>query len=128
MCMLTDFKTVPLRYLCGTLYINFRLIWEPVTKIIASYGNTMDMQLFWSIFGELLRISNVNVRNLVEVNIAHDFKSSYTFLENLYVFKCTSKPDFANYRILLWQSLTLFAKVAESKTRDVSDIFLDFIE
>lgn len=128
MCSQTDFKTIPLRYLCGTLYVNFRLIWEPVTKIIASYGKGMDSTLFWSVFGEELKNVNHNIYNPTE-NKSFAIESNCDFLMELFDSqKCKSKPNYANYRILLWQSLSLFANVAEAKTRDVSDAFLTFIE
>lgn len=129
MCKQTDFKTVPLRFLCGTLFINFRLLWEPVTKIIASYSNEMDTQIFWNIFGEILKSVNGNVRSPTG-NETNTLESNCDFLIELNktTDKFSSNPDFANYRILLWQSLSLFPGIAEAKTRDVSEAFLDFIE
>lgn len=129
MCQQTDFKTIPLRYLCGTLLINFRLLWEPVTKIIASYGNELDTVIFWNVFGEELKQLNDNVR-LPKINELFSLESDCNFLVKLFEDnqQFSSKPDFVNYRMLLWQSLTLFPNVAEAKTRDVSEAFLNFIE
>ena len=47
-------QDVPLRYLFGCLYENFKLIWEPVISLIQSYAETMKMNDFWSVFGEHL--------------------------------------------------------------------------
>lgn len=129
MCRQTQFQTVPLRYLCGTLFINFRLLWEPITKIIASYGNGMETTMFWNVFVEDLRnvSSRITEANQIET---FTFESQCTFLVDLYQDneKFSSKPDFTNYRILLWQTLAFFPNIAEAKTRDVAEIFLDFIE
>lgn len=129
MCQQTDFKTIPLRYLCGTLYINFRLLWDPVSKIIASYGNSMDSLIFWNIFGEELKNVNINIRDPIKSE-CYSFQSHCNFLIDLNEDnqKVASKPDFANYRIILWQSLALFPNIAEAKTRDVSEVFLDFFQ
>lgn len=69
-------RQVPLRYLLGTLYVNFSLIWEPVCQLIrfgtqpctppihvvftctfsypSSYSCVEHRVLFWSVFGEAL--------------------------------------------------------------------------
>lgn len=129
MCQQTDFKTIPLRYLCGTLFINFRLLWEPVTRIIASYGNEMDAVTFWNVFGEELKQLNGNVR-FPKNNEICSWESNCSFVIELFEEnqQFDSRPDFVNYRVLLWQALTLFPNVAEAKTRDVAEAFLDFIE
>lgn len=43
---------VPLRYLLGHLFINFKLLWEPVSAIIIGYSNTMEPATFWEIYRE----------------------------------------------------------------------------
>jgi hypothetical protein len=45
-------KKVPLRYLFGVLFENFKLVWEPVTTLIQSYASQLKMQVFWLIFGD----------------------------------------------------------------------------
>jgi hypothetical protein len=45
---------VPLRYLIGVLYENFKLIWDPIIELIKSYANYMKMNEFWSVFGDYL--------------------------------------------------------------------------
>lgn len=129
MCNQTDFKTVPLRYLCGTLYMNFRLLWDPITKILASYSGGMDTLIFWNIFGEQLKNVNNYIRNPIK-DEQYGFKSNCSFLAQLLEDsqKIISKPDFINYRILLWKCLAHFSDIAEAKTRDVAEVFLDFIE
>lgn len=41
--------------------------------------------------------------------------------------KLVMKPDYGNYRLLLWKAMTHFVDVAEAKTRDVAELVLDFI-
>ncbi|XP_023019456.2 LOW QUALITY PROTEIN: small subunit processome component 20 homolog [Leptinotarsa decemlineata] len=124
MCMQTPFKTIPLRYLCGALYFNFQLLWEPILKIISSHALGMELNIFWDIFGYQLK------------NVCHQLKSPKHDLELIEsksetihkYYEKTSKPDFVNYRMQLWKALSLFPNVAEAKTREVSVLLLDFIE
>ncbi|XP_072378550.1 small subunit processome component 20 homolog [Diabrotica undecimpunctata] len=128
MCKQTAFSTIPLRYLCGTLFINFQLLWEPVIKIITSYANGMEINTFWEIFGEELKLAPQLISAPPEPFVDL-LQSSCTTLGDFYqeiqTFK--SKPDFNNYRLLMWKALVSFANVAEAKTRDVSQLLLTFV-
>ncbi|XP_022902088.2 small subunit processome component 20 homolog [Onthophagus taurus] len=129
MCKETEFVTIPLRFLCGILYVNFKLLWEPVTKIISTYALGMEINKFWNIFSEELKGVCDKIRNMDE-NLILDEIVNYEFLNNLYknVSKIGKKADFANYRVLLWKSMQLFPEIAEAKTRDTSVLLLNFIE
>jgi hypothetical protein len=37
-------------------------------------------------------------------------------------------PDHANFRSLLWKAMTYFADVCEARNRDISNLFLDFLQ
>jgi hypothetical protein len=41
---------VPLRYLLGCLYINFKYLWEPVQKLIATHAQGLNKEDFWRIY------------------------------------------------------------------------------
>lgn len=129
MCHQTDFKTIPLRYLCGTLYINFQLLWDPVTKIITSHAKGLEINTFWNIFADELRNACGNIKNPKEMVVADLEGSTCDFLVDIFQESHTLsiKPDFINYRLLLWKAMSMFAEVAEAKTRDVSELFLDFV-
>lgn len=127
MCNKTDFKLIPLRYLCGVLYMNFKLLWEPVSKIIETHAHGLEVNMFWSVFGMELRVAKTNFTQEVKVEV---METDLDILGDLFQDsqKVSNKPDFVNYRMLLWKALGMFADVAEAKTRDVSQILLDFIE
>ncbi|GJQ79470.1 hypothetical protein Trydic_g16323 [Trypoxylus dichotomus] len=124
----TEFVTVPLRYLCGTLHMNFKLLWDPVIKIIASYANGLEMNTFWEIFVEELK--TVVVKITQEENKVEVCSFGCDFLDELFsnAYKIENKPDFSNYRLLLWKAIRFFPEIAEAKTRDVSVLLLDFVE
>ncbi|KAJ8935872.1 hypothetical protein NQ318_019456 [Aromia moschata] len=128
MCNQTAFRTVPLRYLCGTLFINFRLLWEPVIKIIESHAHGLEINTFWNVFKAELKNACENVRQRKEISIPL-IETKCQFLCDLFEssHKLEAIPDFSNYRILLWKAASTFADVAEAKTRDVSELFLNFI-
>lgn len=129
MCNKTEFKTIPLRYLCGTLYINFKLLWEPVIKIIESHAHGLEIGEFWEVFGAELRTVVGRIRNESERK-KEDFEVKWEVLREVVrkSGELESGPDFKNYRLLLWKAMSLFPDIAEAKTRDVSELFLDFIE
>ncbi|CAG9813428.1 unnamed protein product [Phaedon cochleariae] len=125
----TPFKLIPLRYLCSVLYINFQLLWEPVMKIIASHAVNTEINEFWNIFGSELKEVCKNSKNPAEYAIVVLEGASHLLNEMFQESeKLNSKPDFLNYRILLWKALVQFSSVAEAKTRDTSELLLKFIE
>lgn len=129
MCNQTAFKLIPLRYLCSCLYVNFRLLWEPVMKIIASHANAGDINTFWSVFGHELKTVYINIQSSEEFEI-DVVATSCSFIGDLFqdCQKLGSKPDFINYWMLLWQAMSMFTNVAEVKTRDTSELLLNFIK
>ncbi|KAK5640555.1 hypothetical protein RI129_011366, partial [Pyrocoelia pectoralis] len=129
LCKDTEFRTVPLRYLCGVLYMNFRLLWEPTIKIITTHADGLALNDFWDVFVDELRLAAINVVNS-PTHEQHKLDVECEFLQELYqsAYRFEMKPDFVNYRLLLWKALANFPELAEKKTRDVSDLFLQFIE
>jgi len=48
------------------------------------------------------------------------------FCENL---ECQlDTPDHSNFRCLLWNAMTFFPDVCEARNRDISDLFLSFLQ
>ncbi|XP_066256541.1 small subunit processome component 20 homolog [Euwallacea similis] len=125
----TVFKLIPLRYLCGVLYMNFKLLWEPVCKMIETHAHGMEANVFWGIFGEELKYVALRVKGTPDVMV-DSIESGFEALNEAFKQsqKMEDKPDFINYRQLLWRALGMFADVAEAKTRDVSQLFLSFVE
>lgn len=128
-CKETDFKTIPLRYLCGVLHMKFQLIWDPVIALITSHASGLDINVFWNVFLPELKKSAGCIKNPLQ----HDqssIRTSCDFLDCLYedTYNIDSKEDFHNYRQLLWKAMSYFPNIAEAKTRDTSDILLNFIE
>jgi len=53
----SDFVTeCVLRYMIGNLFINFSLVWEPMTKVILTYAAEENdtTNLFWRVWMEIL--------------------------------------------------------------------------
>lgn len=129
LCKNTDFKTIPLRFLCGALYMNLNLLWDPLIKLIASHAAGLDINTFWNVYVEELKTAVVNI--MKEESIDEDVGNfGCDLLNGLFknVYSISVKPDFRNYRIHLWKAMCLFPEIAEAKTRDVSVLLLDFIE
>lgn len=129
MCNQTDYKMIPLRYMCGVLYINFQLLWQHTLNIIETHAHGLDVASFWNAYGDQLKKADGYVAN--EFTLAVDeMGSEYSTMEINYenYQKTISKPDFANYRLLLWKGLSTFPDVGEAKTKDISSLLLNFYE
>ncbi|KAL1517967.1 hypothetical protein ABEB36_001661 [Hypothenemus hampei] len=125
MCTKTEFRMVPLRYLCGVLYINFKLLWKPVFEIIETHAQGLKIADFWNVFGTQLKNAKTVLNEIAVDTLESDFALFVnTFTEYQ---KSNDRPDFVNYRLLLWKALGMFADIAEAKTREVSQFLLDFI-
>ena len=44
------FTQVALKYLIGCLYINFKLLWDPIIELIKSHAVAMEMDAFWDVW------------------------------------------------------------------------------
>ena len=41
---------IPLRYLLGHLFINFKLFWRPISDMIVGYASAMETVQFWEVY------------------------------------------------------------------------------
>ncbi|CAH1392234.1 unnamed protein product [Nezara viridula] len=121
---------VPLRYLLGQLFINFKLLWEPVTAIIVGYSCVMEPAAFWEIYREQMDWVSTEI---LECKLQESSKFVFTCKDLQHMFDSLNdlneKPDFIKYRIMLWDMLKQFPDtVYEAKSKDIVVRFLDFIE
>ncbi|XP_047005132.1 small subunit processome component 20 homolog [Schistocerca americana] len=127
-----DFNKVPLHHLLGTLYINFQLLWEPTGKLISSYARGMQLSDFWSVFGDQLRLAAVHIKAPMKTEDLTEscslFKNEFLQLSYVSLNEMNDKPDYVNYRILLWKTFAEFPEICEVKNKEVSPIFLSFVE
>ncbi|XP_063380914.1 small subunit processome component 20 homolog isoform X2 [Cydia fagiglandana] len=127
----TDFHLYPLNYMFGVLYMNFKLLWEPVTEFIASYGNSLATDEFWPIFHKNLQTAFDNAKkDLKQFKFDDEFECEFDLLKELYAEhnNISERPDVYNYRDLLLKVMTNCIQVCEAKNRDVVVLFLNFIE
>ena len=113
---------VPLHYLIGNLYINFSLLWEPISKILATYANKQCPQ-FWPIF-----LSHLTMESKASNPYISSFNCDViSSLESL-VYINNEKVDYQNYRLLLWKAMSHFTDYCETKNRDLTVLFINFVE
>ncbi|XP_067207673.1 small subunit processome component 20 homolog isoform X2 [Linepithema humile] len=111
----------PLRYLIGNLYVNFSLLWQPVSIVIASYSNKKCSQ-FWPTF-----LAELTFNNVSEIEWKPSFDCQVISSLEMLVEKHNDKPDFENHKILLWKCMTYFSHYAEMKNKDLTGLFIDFV-
>ncbi|XP_078042078.1 small subunit processome component 20 homolog [Augochlora pura] len=117
----SKYNDIPLRYLLGCLYINFSILWEPVSKIIASYASK-ECEQFWHIFLTELKSSykeTPDYKTLYECDIISEIEME--------IQKVKESPDYQNHQILLWKCMGNFSHYSEMKNRDITGIFIDYV-
>lgn len=127
----TEFGFFALHYMLGVLYMNFKLLWEPVGEFIAGYGNALSVDEFWPSFHKALEMSFVNAKtNPKQFQFDDEIDSNYGMLQNLYseYNSINERPDLHNYRNLLLKIMTNCVQTCEARNRDVVVLFLNFIE
>jgi len=111
----------PLRCLISGFYINFSLMWEPLNVIIASYSNKECSQ-FWPTFLNELTSNNISEIKTWKPSFECQVISSLEMLLE----KHEDKPDFENYKILLWKCMSRFSHYIETN-RDLIELFINFV-
>uniref|UniRef100_A0A146LBX0 Small subunit processome component 20 n=2 Tax=Lygus hesperus TaxID=30085 RepID=A0A146LBX0_LYGHE len=117
-----------LRYLLGSLYLNFKLIWEPLRSLVVTYSRAMALSDFWEVFHAYLNEVVKNINDPCEdshnslIYDAEHLKEAFSLLNDL-----DERPDHINVRILLWKTLEECVPICETKNKDIVTIFLNFL-
>ncbi|XP_046606050.1 small subunit processome component 20 homolog [Neodiprion virginianus] len=115
----------PIYCLFGNLYVNFSLLWDPIMKLIASYAHK-QCDSFWPIF--ISKLESAKTQGESETTSLLTFDCDVTSTLLFQVFDNEDKPDYNNYSLLLWKCMSLFSDFCEMKNRDLTGIFIDFVE
>lgn len=127
----TDFHLYALNYMLGALYINFKLLWEPISEFITGYGNALTADEFWPTFHNALQAAFDNAKkHLKPFKYDNEMNTDFDNLNSLYsdYNSITERPDLYNYRNLILKVMTNCIHVCEARNRDVVILFLSFIE
>uniref|UniRef100_G1MDE1 UTP20 small subunit processome component n=1 Tax=Ailuropoda melanoleuca TaxID=9646 RepID=G1MDE1_AILME len=134
-------QEVPLRYLLGMLYVNFSALWDPVIDLISSHAHEMENKQFWKVYYEHLEKAAVHAEKELQ-NDVRDEKSigdesweqtqegdvGALYREQLALkTDCRERLDHTNFRFLLWRALAKFPERVEPRSRELSPLFLRFI-
>ncbi|VCW66097.1 unnamed protein product [Gulo gulo] len=134
-------QEVPLRYLLGMLYVNFSALWDPVIELISSHAYEMENKQFWKVYYEHLEKAAIHAEKELQ-NDVRDEKSigdesweqtqegdvGALYHEQLALkTDCQERLDHTNFRFLLWRALAKFPERVEPRSRELSPLFLRFI-
>ncbi|XP_077531499.1 small subunit processome component 20 homolog [Haemaphysalis longicornis] len=132
---LGDYAMAPVRYLLGTLLVNFQLLWQPTQGILASHASADGD--FWGTLVEHMTLVHCRIETALPVPSEDQSDVDQPTSEGLVgVFgealesagRLDDKPDYINHRHLLWNAAEQFAGVAERRSRDVVAFFYRFLE
>ncbi|KYM75651.1 Small subunit processome component 20 like protein [Atta colombica] len=87
----------------------------------SNYGNKECPQ-FWPTF-----LSELTCNNVQKIERKSSFDCYVISSLEMLIEKHDDKPDFENYKILLWKCMTHFSHYAETKNRDLTGLFIDFV-
>ncbi|XP_021355382.1 small subunit processome component 20 homolog [Mizuhopecten yessoensis] len=129
------FREVAVRYLIGSIFVNFKLLWEPTRKLIASHAKGLGNKGFWELFNsELMRAAAKTEELLTGIekpylhgNNALISMSDFDVSEVIPSHMTTERVDYYNFRDQLWKAMILFSDQCEAKSRDLSPLLLRFI-
>ncbi|XP_062932413.1 small subunit processome component 20 homolog isoform X2 [Cynocephalus volans] len=135
-------QEVPLRYLLGMLYVNFSALWDPVIELISSHAHEMENKQFWKVYYEHLEKAATHAEKELQNDVRDEDKSigdeSWEQIQEgdvgaLYHQQlalktdCRERLDHTNFRFLLWRALAKFPERVEPRSRELSPLFLRFI-
>nr|XP_039257179.1 small subunit processome component 20 homolog [Styela clava] len=132
-----------LRFLVSNLFINFSTYWPHVQQAIASFMPSEKEHFLWKLLFELL--TNASSKdtilggNLKEDKCAINSATENADLLSLFVEKgltisylaeANLKPDFINFRLLFWKTLTQVShiEILEQNNRHIVTLFFEFLE
>ncbi|XP_060050218.1 small subunit processome component 20 homolog isoform X2 [Erinaceus europaeus] len=134
-------QEVPLRYLIGMLYINFSALWDPVIELISSHAYEMENKQFWKVYYEHLEKAATYAEKELQIDrhgeistgdqsweqpLEGDLGTLY-FKQLALKTDCQERLDHTNFRFLLWKALARFPERVEPRSRELSPLFLRFI-
>nr|XP_058937875.1 small subunit processome component 20 homolog isoform X2 [Kogia breviceps] len=135
-------QEMPLRYLLGMLYVNFSALWDPVIELISSHAHEMENKQFWKVYYEHLEkaathaekelqndtrdeersIGDASWEQTQEGNVGTLYHEQFALKTDL-----QERLDHTNFRFLLWRALAKFPDRVEPRSRELSPLFLRFI-
>ena len=123
---------VPLQFLIGQLFVNFRPLWQPLRNLIKTYACGVSLQQFWNIFGAELQSVSEHIQNnksVADENLTiHDERSVLFSQVRQMKSGNVNKPDYVNMRQQLLLAMQQFSQVCEPRSRLIVPLFLHFIE
>ncbi|XP_060070430.1 small subunit processome component 20 homolog [Ylistrum balloti] len=129
------FSKVAVRYLIGSLFVNFKLLWEPTRKLIASHAKGLGNKEFWELFHtELAQAATTteellagNEKPYLHGNNALISMADFDVSDIIPSHMTSERADYYNFRDQLWKAMILFSDQCEAKSRDLSPLLLRFI-
>ncbi|KAB0398882.1 hypothetical protein E2I00_007749, partial [Balaenoptera physalus] len=135
-------QEMPLRYLLGMLYVNFSALWDPVIELISSHAHEMENKQFWKVYYEHLEKAATHAEKELQNDTRDEERSTGdasweqtqegnvgTLYHEQFALKTDlqERLDHTNFRFLLWRALAKFPERVEPRSRELSPLFLRFI-
>lgn len=113
-----SFRFDAMRFVLSMLSVNFKLLWDPVSRVLQSYAEGFAVPEFWSIYKKQLDLV------LEAVNCHYMTQDEERKING----DQDEKIDYVNYRVQLLVNLSKLNNVFEMKNRDIVEDFLSFVQ
>ncbi|XP_059169859.1 small subunit processome component 20 homolog [Physella acuta] len=128
------FYRAPLLFLLGNEFWNFKLLWAPLSDLIASYAVGLDTNEFWEVMLQQLRRAAFEAEKELRFDEQLTVSENRPHVEALFGTYCSGfladsrKPDFTNYRVQLWKTMKLFPEKCVLKSDELCELYLKFLK
>ena len=125
---------IPLQFLIGQLFVNFRPLWQPLRNLIKTYACGMSLQQFWDVFGAELQSVTEHIqtgKSVADENPTISDQRSALFFRAREVKSgrpITSIPDYVNMRQQMLLAMQEFPSVCEPRSRIIVPLLFRFLE
>ncbi|XP_053397711.1 small subunit processome component 20 homolog [Mercenaria mercenaria] len=133
------FSQVPLRYLIGSLFVNFKLLWEPIRTLISSHAHNMERDAFWEVFSQQLEVAaeraEVELFGKSSAKIAETEDGQTDGIISVFTHtvqelnSCAEpQPSYSNFRVQMWKTMHEFPEKCSSKSRVFVPLLFRFLK
>ncbi|VDM37787.1 unnamed protein product [Toxocara canis] len=115
--------TIPLRVIIAQLFERFTIYWPPLFEIIESYANGLTINVFWPIVVSFIKNATAHLVSSIREGEAEK-EWNDCLLDELTGVTSRRCPDYAMFRLQMFNLLSRFEEIAERRTKTLSPMLI----
>uniref|UniRef100_A0A915BRI6 DRIM domain-containing protein n=1 Tax=Parascaris univalens TaxID=6257 RepID=A0A915BRI6_PARUN len=113
-------ETIPLRVIIAQLFERFTIYWPPLFEIIESYAYGLKIDIFWPIFASFIEDAT---KHLTQQDQPEEADNELV-LNELSAKIAQRSPDYAMFRLQMFNLLSRMGSIAERRTKTLSPMLI----